>query len=179
VQKLQQFATHLYTALPGAEVSADQAYGCWAVAAGIMVHAAASACAASQCCQELLRVGLSSQAPLLLLLSACSPCLQLAIGDSPLKLSFQRLINNGSFAMGTPTCPITSGITVTVPGGNEAFGVDNAGSYDVHGLMPGLTWTRIAATVTTGSTVLPLQEAVQWQPGDQIVLVTTTWKGEE
>jgi cell migration-inducing and hyaluronan-binding protein len=105
--------------------------------------------------------------------------LQLAVGDSPLNLSFQRLINNGSFAMGTPTCPITSGITVTVPGGNETFGVDNAGSYDVHGLMPGLTWTRIAATVTAGSTVLPLQEAVQWQPGDQIVLVTTTWKGEE
>jgi hypothetical protein len=43
--------------------------------------------------------------------------------------------------------------------------------------MHGLTWTRIAATVLAGSTTITLQEAVQWQPGSQIVLVTTTWKG--
>jgi hypothetical protein len=61
--------------------------------------------------------------------------LQLAIWDSPLSISFQRLIINGTFTMGTPACPIASSITVNVPGGNELFGVDNAGSYDVHGVM--------------------------------------------
>jgi hypothetical protein len=61
--------------------------------------------------------------------------LQLAIGDSPLNITFQRLTVNGTFTMGTPSCPIASGITVNVPGGNELFGIDNAGSYDVHGVM--------------------------------------------
>jgi hypothetical protein len=37
--------------------------------------------------------------------------------------------------MGTSSYPIASGITVNVPGGNELFGVDNIGSYDVHGVM--------------------------------------------
>jgi hypothetical protein len=46
-----------------------------------------------------------------------------------------RLLNNGSFAMGSPSCPVASSITVNVPGGNESFGVDNVGSYDVHGVM--------------------------------------------
>ncbi|KAF6266444.1 hypothetical protein COO60DRAFT_1669869 [Scenedesmus sp. NREL 46B-D3] len=103
----------------------------------------------------------------------------LVVGDSPLSITFERLIVNGTFSMGTPACPIASGITVNVPGGNEQFGVDNAGSYDVHGVMQGLTWTRIAATVPAGATSMRLQEAVQWQRGDQILLVTTTWKGEE
>jgi hypothetical protein len=30
---------------------------------------------------------------------------------------------------------IASSITVNVPGGNELFGVDDAGSYNVHGVM--------------------------------------------
>ncbi|WIA35607.1 hypothetical protein OEZ86_004028 [Tetradesmus obliquus] len=106
------------------------------------------------------------------------PGATLAIGDSALRLAFNRLRINGSFVMGSPACPIASSITVTVPGGNETYGVDNAGSYDVHGVMQGPTWTRISATVAAGSKVLPLQEAVQWQPGDSIVLVTTTWKDE-
>ena len=62
-------------------------------------------------------------------------CPQLAIGDSTLRLTFNRLRVNGTFAMGTPACPIASSITVTVPGGDETYGVDNAGSYDVHGVM--------------------------------------------
>lgn len=66
-------------------------------------------------------------------LPACLP--QLAVGDSSLRLAFNRLRINGTFTMGTPACPIASSITVTVPGGDETYGVDNAGSYDVHGVM--------------------------------------------
>jgi hypothetical protein len=50
-------------------------------------------------------------------------------------------------------------------------------TYCVRVCLQGFTWTRIAATVLAGSTSITLQEAVQWQPGSQIVLVTTTWKG--
>jgi hypothetical protein len=43
-------------------------------------------------------------------------------------------------------------------------------------------WTRISATVPASTAAVPsrtinLQEAVQWSPGDTIVLVTTAWKG--
>lgn len=70
-------------------------------------------------------------------LAACLPTglPQLAVGDSSLRLAFNRLRINGTFTMGTPACPIASSITVTVPGGDETYGVDNAGSYDVHGVM--------------------------------------------
>lgn len=68
----------------------------------------------------------------------CLPaCLQLIIGNSQLALNFEQLLVNGTFQMGTAACPITEPITVTVPGGNEVFGVDvgREGSYDVHGLV--------------------------------------------
>ena len=45
-------------------------------------------------------------------------------------------------------------------------------------------WTRVSATVPASTAAVPskvinLQEAVQWSPGDTIVLVTTAWKGEQ
>jgi len=63
--------------------------------------------------------------------------LQLIIGNSQLALNLEQLLVNGTFQMGTAACPITEPITVTVPGGNETFGVDvgREGSYDVHGLV--------------------------------------------
>jgi hypothetical protein len=63
--------------------------------------------------------------------------LQLIIGDSPLKISFNILRVSGTFQMGTPDCPIQSGITVTVPGGDERYGidVDKGAKYDVHGAV--------------------------------------------
>ena len=44
-------------------------------------------------------------------------------------------------------------------------------------------WTRISSTVPASTAAVPsrtinLQEAVQWSPGDKIVLVTTAWKGQ-
>eukprot|EP00775_Hariotina_reticulata_P006839 gene6839-7057_t len=83
----------------------------------------------------------------------------LIIGDSPLKLSFANMRVTGTFQMGTPDCPLRSGISVTVPGGEELYGidVDKGAKYDVHGFI---------------------QEAVQWRPGNDILLVTTTWKDE-
>lgn len=69
---------------------------------------------------------------------ACVTHLQLIIGDSLLTLSFKTLLVNGTFRMGTPSCPITSRITVMVPGGAEEYGMDVGGasaSFDVHGAM--------------------------------------------
>eukprot|EP00775_Hariotina_reticulata_P013903 gene13903-14021_t len=108
------------------------------------------------------------------------PGCPLAIGDSRLRLKFRNLLVQGRFQMGTPDCPLQSGISVTVPTGDESFGIDalQGSTYDVHGYTQGLSWTRIAATVISGSQTIELQEPVQWKPGQDIVLLTTTWKDE-
>jgi hypothetical protein len=61
--------------------------------------------------------------------------LQLAIADSPLSLQISAMAVMGTFEMGTPECPIQSGIVVTIPGGVETNGIDvlDSGKYDVHG----------------------------------------------
>jgi hypothetical protein len=50
----------------------------------------------------------------------------------------------GAFELGTPTCPIQSQIKVTIPGGNENYGIDvqPGGVYDVHG------YTQVCTAVT-------------------------------
>lgn len=88
---------------------------------------------------------------------------------------------NGTFQMGTPTCPIQSSIKVTIPGGTQGINgiyVNPSAKYDIHGYTDGFMWTRISATVAAGSKTIPLKEAVSWAAGDKIVLVTTTWKDE-
>jgi len=41
----------------------------------------------------------------------------------------------GTFEMGSPSCPIQSGIEIIVPGGVESNGIDvlDSGKFDVHG----------------------------------------------
>eukprot|EP00775_Hariotina_reticulata_P007671 gene7671-7873_t len=104
----------------------------------------------------------------------------LAIADSPLMLQFSALLVMGTFEMGSASCPVQSGIQITVPGGAESNGIDvmETGRFDVHGFMQGLTWTRVSKTVLAGSNLILLQEPVQWQAGEDILLVTTIWKDE-
>jgi hypothetical protein len=81
---------------------------------------------------------------------------QLIIGDSPLTLSFKTLLVNGTFRMGTPACPLTSRITVLVPGGAEEYGMDVGGataSFDVHGAMQ---VSQVVAVAGGGATCAPV-----------------------
>lgn len=59
------------------------------------------------------------------------------VGDSPLSLRLRKLHVAGRFAMGTPGCALRSPVTITIPGGDEAAGVDVAPGavYDVHGYV--------------------------------------------
>ncbi len=64
--------------------------------------------------------------------------MQLIVADQPLALNLATTMDvYGTFMMGSPSCPIQSRITVTVPGGNATYGVDvwPGAQYDVHGVV--------------------------------------------
>ena len=57
---------------------------------------------------------------------------------------------------------------------------DAAGStVDIHGKQFHPTWTRLAATARTQDDRVYLQEAVNWEVGQQVVVTTTVYKDKE
>jgi len=54
--------------------------------------------------------------------------------------------------------------------------VSSTGSLDLHGQRFDRTWTRLAAPVSPGDTTVYLQRAVNWEPGQQVLLTTTALK---
>jgi hypothetical protein len=54
--------------------------------------------------------------------------------------------------------------------------VSSTGSLDLHGQRFYRTWTRLAAPVSPGDTTVYLQRAVNWEPGQQVLLTTTALK---
>ncbi|MBZ5782310.1 G8 domain-containing protein, partial [Klebsiella aerogenes] len=83
--------------------------------------------------------------------------MQFIIGDSPLTLNVAETIKvNGTFQLGTEACPITSQITLFMPGGSGLIGItaQPGSKYDVHGATTGIMWTRISSTVMVGSQTL-------------------------
>jgi len=63
--------------------------------------------------------------------------------------------------------PPSQGITAT-----------DSGTLDIHGKLYTPTWTRLASTVPAGNSTVVLQDAVDWQPGQLIVVATSTFKDE-
>jgi len=53
------------------------------------------------------------------------------------------------------------------------------GELDLHGRPRNVTWVRLAATANQNSSTLSLQQAVDWLPGNQIVIASTTKDGNE
>ena len=47
------------------------------------------------------------------------------------------------------------------------------GGLDLHGLSSDVKWTRLAATVTEGDSILTLEDSVDWSTGNKIMLTTT------
>ena len=53
------------------------------------------------------------------------------------------------------------------------------GSIDIHGKQLMKTWTKLAQTAMAGSTVIQLQEAVDWEVGGKIVIASTSFSQRE
>lgn len=97
----------------------------------------------------------------------------------------------GKFQLGSPSCPLQSkGIVVTLKGGsdhgiytehpNHSKGIIAmaGGQLDVHGKPFVVTWSRIAKTALPGDTTLALQQPVDWEVGQQLVVITTNYEDD-
>lgn len=93
----------------------------------------------------------------------------------------------GVLRAGSDTCLIQTPITITLHGTRPVDAVTNpklvtykgiavTGTISLHGKRYFRTWTRLAKAVSPGDSVLMLQHPVNWEPGQQIVLITTALK---
>lgn len=50
------------------------------------------------------------------------------------------------------------------------------GGLDMHGLDPGVTWTRLGVTAAAGDNSITLSEPVSWAVDSEIVITTTSYR---
>jgi G8 domain len=93
----------------------------------------------------------------------------------------------GSLIAGSSTCRIQTPIVITLTGKRpinpvqnrpvETYkGINVTGTLSIHGKRYFRTWTRLAKSVSVGTTELIVQDAVNWEVGQEIVLITTAMK---
>jgi hypothetical protein len=117
---------------------------------------------------------------------------ELIIGEDPVGINIdaQGFNVQGNLTAGSETCRIEAPITITLHGARPPDAVSNpreptykgivvTGTLNLHGQQFFRTWTRLARTVNSGDSVLVLQDTVNWQPWQQVVLVTTAIKDSQ
>jgi len=107
----------------------------------------------------------------------------LVIGEDPvngISIDANGIDVQGSLIAGSETCRIQSQITITLHGSrpdtSQPFlykGIAVTGTLSLHGKRFYRTWTRLAKRAHTGENFLYLQDEVNWEPGQELVLVTT------
>jgi hypothetical protein len=94
----------------------------------------------------------------------------------------------GKLTAGSESCRLEVPLTITLHGrrpsdasvtapapSHKGINVEG-GVLNLHGKRYFRTWTRLAVTAEPGDAVIVLQDAVNWQVGQEIVLVTTAMK---
>ncbi|KAK7468036.1 hypothetical protein BaRGS_00036740, partial [Batillaria attramentaria] len=76
-----------------------------------------------------------------------------------------KILLRGSHS--SPNYPTTSGPEL----GAKFIGV--FGGLDLHGVDPGVKWSRLASTANAGDTTLTLEDTVTWAVGDEVMVTTT------
>jgi len=109
--------------------------------------------------------------------------------DQPgLILTAHGIIVEGALRLGASGCPLQSqGIGVTLVGSSdgETYDADAAHSKGIIVLQGGVlemygrkyapTWTRLASSADAGVTELVLEDSINWEIGQEIAIVTTSW----
>jgi hypothetical protein len=104
-------------------------------------------------------------------------------GEDPLNgitLNVSGIDVQGSLIAGSESCRIQSDVTITLHGNRPSVsqqptykGISVTGTLSLHGKRYFRTWTRLARRAHAGEDFLYLQDKVNWEPGQEIVLVTT------
>ena len=119
---------------------------------------------------------------------------ELIFDDAPIALHVGGITVQGSLRAGAPTCRHNWPMNVTFHGEKQAvlasgasastgntkgLVVSGSGTLDLHGRRFFPTWTRLRAAVWPTESRLELQDAVNWEVGQRILLVTSIWRDEE
>ena len=97
-------------------------------------------------------------------------------------------IYGGTFTIGTEEAPFLNDITITIYGDPDSPALPNYGNkfiacrdgiIDIHGAPRYPSWTMLEYSASKGDISITLQESVNWQPGEQIILATTSYNIEE
>lgn len=103
-------------------------------------------------------------------------------------------INGGQLIIGWETNPMLTNVEIVLTGnkasadyklpnelpsviGNKAIGV--YGGLDIHGKPRNISWTRLNQTVQVNDTQMTLIDCVDWQTGEQIIITTTSYIGNQ
>jgi len=102
---------------------------------------------------------------------------RLIFNDVDQVLKIRDIKVEGRLVMGSDTCRLTSNIKIQFTGVKQSTDYDNGivatgkGQIDLHGKQFHPTWTRLAASVKSGSTIIYLQDTVNWEVGQEIVVL--------
>lgn len=107
--------------------------------------------------------------------------------DDGVQLDCNGISVQGSLEVGSETCRMERKVSITLHGSRPNNAVSNrreevykgisvTGTLHLHGKRYFRTWTRLSKTIVPGESILLLQHAVNWEPGQEIVLVTTAMK---
>lgn len=98
--------------------------------------------------------------------------------------AYYIFVYGGLFQIGTEKAPYLNNITITIHGdklspslpyyGNKFIAV-RTGTLDIHGNPRSPSWTTLKTTANVGDQSITVQDLVDWQPGEQIVLATTSY----
>ena len=91
---------------------------------------------------------------------------------------------HGNFTCGTAEVPYLKKLVITLFGqpdsptvmdmGNKLLGTMRGGELHLHGRPNTSSWLKLNATARAGDTFITLNETPTWQPGDHIVLASTS-----
>lgn len=112
---------------------------------------------------------------------------ELVFADQPGTFRVTDVMVHGALRLGSPTCRLQSNIVFEFdtdepfPASKSAIVdrmglgimVAETGALDAFGRLYQPTWTRLAATADAGDAVLQLGEAVDWEPGQKLVVATS------
>jgi hypothetical protein len=116
---------------------------------------------------------------------------ELVFADQELQFGVReiRVNEGGRLWMGSETCPLLNSISVTFHGsrGDSSLipfdsntnsvskGLVVQGQADIHSKKFLPTWTRLSRTADVGDNYITLGQLVNWEPGQEILVVTTAW----
>eukprot|EP01088_Endostelium_zonatum_P016610 TRINITY_DN455_c0_g2_i1.p1 TRINITY_DN455_c0_g2~~TRINITY_DN455_c0_g2_i1.p1 ORF type:complete len:1474 (-),score=364.80 TRINITY_DN455_c0_g2_i1:29-4450(-) len=108
--------------------------------------------------------------------------------DAVINIRVRDILVQGNLTIGTQNCRVFSPMSITFHGsntgqdtigtsmGSKGIGVD--GILDIHAKQYHYTWTRLAANAAAGDDRIYLQDAVNWEPGQEVLITTTFYQDD-